>query len=111
TFRKVVMDWSAHVEGTRMPSVEIKVETEYPAMRLGDHEAVVGRVKEAADILEREVVFEVAGGGSDANIFNSYGLRTAIIATGMNRVHTTDECLDLRDLTRLTELLLAIMEV
>jgi len=111
TFRKVVMDWPAHVEGSRQPSVEVKAEAEYPAMRLGDHEAVVDRVKQAADILEREVVFEVAGGGSDANIFNSYGLRTAIIATGMNRVHTTDECLDLRDLTRLTELLLAIMEV
>jgi tripeptide aminopeptidase len=111
TFRKVVTDWSIHMEGTRQPSAEIEVETNYPAMRLSDHETVVDRVKQAADILEREVVFEIAGGGSDANIFNSYGLRTAIIATGMDKVHTTNECLDLRDLTRLTELLLAIVEV
>jgi len=111
TFRKVVLDGSTHVEGTRQPSVEIKVETDYPAMLLSDHETVVDRVKQAADILDRKVVFEVAGGGSDANIFNSYGLRTAIIATGMDKVHTTDECLDLRDLTKLTELLLAIIEV
>jgi tripeptide aminopeptidase len=111
TFRKVVMGWTGQVEGRRQPSVEIEVEAEYPAMRLADHEAVIDRVRKAADILEREVVFEVAGGGSDANIFNSYGLRTAIVATGMSKVHTTDERLDLQDLTRLTELLLAIMEV
>ncbi|MBL4903991.1 MAG: M20/M25/M40 family metallo-hydrolase [Desulfocapsa sp.] len=110
-FQKVVLHEATHVKGKHQPSVEIEVETDYPAMRLSDHETVVDRVKQAADILERKVVFEVAGGGSDANIFNSYGLRTAIIATGMNKVHTTEECLDLRDLTKLTELLLAIIEV
>lgn len=111
TFQKVVTNWTAHIDGPRKPSVEVEVESEYPAMRLNDHEPVVSRVKQAAEILDREVTFEVAGGGSDANIFNSYGLRTAIIATGMNKVHTTDECLDLRDIIKLTELLLAITEV
>jgi tripeptide aminopeptidase len=86
------------------------VEPEYPVMRLGDEEPVITRIKRAADILERELIFEVSGGGSDANIFNSYGLQTAIIATGMAKVHTTDECIDLRDLVTVTELLLAILE-
>ena len=109
TFRNVVMGWSSHLGGSRQPSVEITVEPEYPVMRIGDDDPVITRVKKAADILERELAFEVSGGGSDANIFNSYGLQTAIIATGMDKVHTTDESLDLRDLVSVTELLLAIM--
>jgi tripeptide aminopeptidase len=108
TFRKVVMDWSAKVGTAGYPSVEINVEMEYPVMYIADDESVLVRVQQAGNLLAREITFEVAGGGSDANIFNSYGLKTAIIATGMNKVHTTDEYLDLNDLTRLTELLLAI---
>ncbi len=111
TFRNVVRGWSAQLRNGRHPSVEISVEKEYPAMRLEDEDPVVTRVQRAGDVLEREIIFQVAGGGSDANIFNSFGLKTAIIATGMDKVHTTDECLDLKDLTRVTELLLAIVTV
>jgi tripeptide aminopeptidase len=91
-----------------LPSVEISIQSEYPAMHLEMHEPVITHVKEAAQKLGRTLEFEIAGGGSDANIFNSFGLSTAIIATGMNKVHTTDECLDMKDLIRLTELLYAI---
>ncbi len=111
TFRNVVRGWSAKVGNGRQPSVEIGVEKEYPVMYLEDDEPVVSRVRQAGDLLGREIVFQVAGGGSDANIFNSYGLKTAIIATGMNKVHTTDECLDLNDLASLTELLIAVVSV
>jgi tripeptide aminopeptidase len=111
TFRNVVRGWSAQIGNGKHPSVEINVEKEYPVMHLADNDPVITRVRRAGDLLEREIVFQVAGGGSDANIFNSYGLTTAIIATGMDKVHTTDECLDLRDLTSLTELLLAIVSV
>lgn len=108
TFLKVVRGWTAQVGGVKQPSVDISVQLEYPAMHLDEDDSVLARVRKAGDDLERDIIFQVAGGGSDANIFNSYGLKTAIIATGMDKVHTTDECLDLRDLVSLTELLLAI---
>jgi len=92
-----------------LPSVEIKVHLEYPAMRLELSDPVLTRVKQAGINLGRNLEFDIAGGGSDANILNSFGLPTAIIATGMDKVHTTDECLDLKDLIRLTELLFAIV--
>ncbi len=111
TFRNVVKNWAAQAGGLKQPSVDITVKKEYPSMCLDSEDPVLERVQRAGDILEREITFEVAGGGSDANIFNSYGLKTAIIATGMDKVHTTDECLDLRDLYSLTELLLAIVLV
>lgn len=94
-----------------VPSVDISVHPEYPAMRLETNDPVITHVKEAALKLDRKLKFRTAGGGSDANIFNSFGLATAIVATGMNKVHTTDECLDFNDLVRLTELLYAIATV
>ncbi len=110
TFRNVVKGWSAQIRNGKHPSVEVAVETEYPCMYLEDDDPTILRVRRAGNLLEREILFQIAGGGSDANIFNSYGLKTAIIATGMDKVHTTDECLDLRDLVSLTELLLAVAE-
>jgi tripeptide aminopeptidase len=53
--------------------------------------------------------FTTLCGGSDANIFNGYGLSTAILATGMSKVHSTDEWVDLRDMRRLTEMLIALV--
>jgi tripeptide aminopeptidase len=108
TFRKVVRDRTTQVGGTKQPSVDISVQMEYPAMHLEESDPVLARVRQAGEYLQREILFQVAGGGSDANVFNSYGLKTAIIATGMDKVHTIDERLDLRDLISLTELLLAI---
>jgi len=110
TFRNVVKGWSAQIRNGKHPSVEVGVEAEYPCMYLEDDDPTILRVRRAGNLLEREILFQIAGGGSDANIFNSYGLKTAIIATGMDKVHTTDECLDLRDLVSLTELLLAVAE-
>jgi tripeptide aminopeptidase len=87
------------------PTVDLKVESEYPAMRLEEDAPVVETIRQAGLALGRELSFIVAGGGSDANIFNGYGLPTAIVATGMTDVHTTDERADLNDMVKLTELL------
>ncbi len=94
---------------TPAPSVTITIQLDYPAMHLEPADPVLARVQEAGMLLGRKLDSQIAGGGSDANIFNSFGLPTAIIATGMDKVHTTDERLDLRDLIRLTELLFTIV--
>jgi len=93
----------------RPPTVDLKVESEYPVMRLSEDDPVVETIRRAGLVLGRELSFIVAGGGSDANIFNGYGLPTAIVATGMSDVHTTDERADLNDMVKLTELLYTIV--
>ncbi len=70
---------------------------------------MIQRVQKAEKIAQKTLQYIIAGGGSDANILCAYGLPTAIIATGMNKVHTVDEQLDLNDLVSLTELLLALI--
>ncbi|MFV0437872.1 MAG: M20/M25/M40 family metallo-hydrolase [Desulfopila sp.] len=98
-------DWAAN---THRPRIAIDMMAEYPAMRLALDAPVIARIREAGQRLGRKLDFVVAGGGSDANIFNSFGLATAIVATGMDKVHTTDEQLHLDDLVSVTELILGV---
>lgn len=108
TFKKTAADWLVE-DPSKQPTVEVKVNADYPAMRLSEDDTVIKTVQAAGLKLGREISLVIAGGGSDANIYNGYGLSTAIIATGMDKVHTTSECLDLNDMISLTQLLLAII--
>lgn len=49
------------------------------------------------------------GGGSDANIFNGYGIPSVIIGSGMKNVHTTKERLVIRDLVKGAETVLNLI--
>ncbi len=110
TFEQVVSDFpKKRVNGDERPILKTDINLEYPQMVFTMDHPVVDHVRKAGERLGRKLSFEVAGGGSDANILNSFGLPTAIIATGMTKVHTTDESLDLDDLVNLTELLLEML--
>jgi len=108
TFNSVVANWPSGMSDSR-PSVAIEVNEDFPLMSLDENEPVLARIRAAADKLGREPVFDIAGGGSDANIFCGYGLKTAILPTGMAKVHTTEEQVDLNDMVELTELLVAMV--
>jgi len=91
------------------PRLDFHLEPEYPAMHLERATPIVQRVERAAARLQREIRCERAGGGSDANIFNSKGLQTAIIGIGMDHVHSTEESIDLRDMIRTAELIVSLV--
>ncbi|MDR3089707.1 MAG: M20/M25/M40 family metallo-hydrolase [Desulfobulbaceae bacterium] len=109
-FSRVAAAWPETMteSGPRRPTVDIKLAAEYPAMRLAPDSPVARRIQTAGRSLGKELEFVIAGGGSDANIFNEKGLPTAIVATGMDLVHTTGERLRFGDLLELTRLLIAI---
>ena len=94
--------------GEELPVISFALHDDYPALRLDPGSAVVSRVQKAGEKTGTPLSFIQGGGGSDANIFFGYGLPTAIISTGMDKVHTVEEQLDLADLTQLTELILAL---
>ena len=109
TFEKIVADWQGNpATGDNRPSVDIEIIGDYPPLSIAEDAPVLLRIKKAAAACGKELRYIVAGGGSDANIFNGFGLPTAIVATGMNKVHTVNEQLDLNDLVNLTELLFAL---
>jgi tripeptide aminopeptidase len=91
------------------PSVKIEIRQDFPVMQLQKEDRVLRRVEAAARSIGMELTYERAGGGSDANIFNGYGLATAIIATGMANVHSTKEQVELQDMADLTRLLIALL--
>ena len=109
TFQKTLTDWQeTPATAGKRPSVKFDIISDYPALAIADDTPVIQRIKKASQHLGKTLEYIVAGGGSDANIFCGCGLPTAIIATGMNKVHTVDEQLDLNDLVSLTELLHAL---
>lgn len=109
-FQNAVDNWQPTKENkSQRPEFEINIIADYPALSIPTDAPVLQRLQKGAATAQKDIKQIVAGGGSDANIFCGKGLQTAIIATGMNKVHTVDEQLDLRDLTSLTELLLGIV--
>lgn len=109
-FREVVDQWSNPTGRAKgKPEVEIEVTESFPLMSIRQDAPVLKEIEASAKAIGLEFEYGVAGGGSDANIFNGKGLPTAIVATGMTHVHSTDEQVSLGDMTRLTQLVLALM--
>jgi len=110
TFQEEVDNWSdPEGKADGKPSLIFKIIDDYPLMRLDRESAVIKRVEAAASALGRELDYVVAGGGSDANIFNSYGIQCAILSTGMDKVHSTRETIKLSDMALTADLVMAIL--
>lgn len=77
--------------GGKYPRLEEEIYFDYPAMRVDENGPVMRAVREGAKRAGIRVTTRAGGGGSDANIFNSRGIESAIIGTGMEKVHTTKE--------------------
>jgi tripeptide aminopeptidase len=71
--------------------VEIAVTQEYGSYRLSESDPVVLLAAAAAKNIGLPCALVESGGGSDANIFNGYGVPTVVLATGMEAIHTHDE--------------------
>lgn len=79
-------------------NAEIVTETIYPDFNLGEESPPVRIAVQAAGNLGLTPGLEKTGGGSDANIFNSRGIATAVLGIGMKKVHTTEEYITVSDL-------------
>lgn len=74
-----------------------------PAVHVAEDHTAVLLAKQAADNLQLPFELTKTGGCSDGNFLCGYGLPCVLLATGMNKVHTTEECLrefDLYDCAR-----------
>ncbi len=109
TFKRTIGNWQGNsATGDKHPSVEVKIVGDYPVLAIAKDTPVIKRIQNGSEIAGKTLQYIVAGGGSDANILSGYGLPTAIVATGMDKVHTLEEQLDLNDLVSLTELLYGV---
>jgi tripeptide aminopeptidase len=65
----------------------------------------------AARRLDRQLACKITGGGADANVFCLHGIDTGVLGTGMREMHTTQECVALKDMVKTAELLLEIIKI
>jgi len=109
-FQEEIDGWSdpdGNVIG--QPSLNFTIIDDYPILKLDRESDVIKRVEAAAASFGADLNYVVAGGGSDANIFNSYGIQCAILSTGMDKVHSTQETIKLSDIALTADLIMAIL--
>lgn len=81
-----------------------------PGFLFDDSAPIVQLAKEAIESIGRTCRTFHSGGGSDANIFNGYGLPTVNLAVGYENIHTIEEQMPVEELVKITELVIAIIE-
>ena len=72
-------------------TVSIRTTNSYPAYHLANDFPVIAIAANAASAIGFPPEFRESGGGTDANHFNGFGIPTAVLATGMEQIHTHDE--------------------
>jgi len=95
-------EWAAREWGTM---VEIQHHRHYNSYEVPQDAVVVQVAQAASRQLGFEPTLRTTLGGSDANIYNAKGLPCIVMATGMDKIHTHDECISresLIDSARLT---------
>lgn len=91
-------------------SIEFEVTKIYEPYQLADDSPVVMVAKQAAQNIGLTNRIDVTGGGSDANFFNIYGVPTAVLGTGMSKVHTTEEFIKVEDLMKTPEFVVSVIQ-
>jgi len=110
-FEQAASDMSREIDGVLVrPEIRCEVISDYPFMHVPLESGMVKLVRAAGEAIGHPLTVRAAGGGSDANIFNSHGIETLIIGTGMTHVHTEQESVSVADMERVAEFLVEVMK-
>lgn len=89
--------------------VEFKSEVIYPAYMYDETTPVVKLAIEALEKVGCTPKTFHSGGGSDANVFNGFGIPTVNLAIGYIDIHTTQERIKISDMVKATEVVVSIV--
>jgi len=89
---------------------EVKINREYYCYNLSPDDLVVKIARKAAKDIGLQSLLRPSGGGSDANVFNKKGLPSVDLAVGMEKVHTMEEYILIKELKNATEYILSIIK-
>lgn len=87
-----------------------EVKLMYPGFHFDEDTPVVALAQRAAAKIGRPSPVLTSGGGSDANIFNGFGIPTVNLCVGYEEIHTKKERMPIEELEKLTELLVEIIK-
>lgn len=88
---------------------EVKINKEYYCYNLSIDDRVVKIAMKAAKDMGLKPLLHPSGGGSDANVFNKKGFPAVNLAIGMEKVHTVDEYILVKNLKNTVEYVLSII--
>ena len=89
--------------------LKLKVERIYKSFEVSRKSKILPLVVSGMKSSGIKPVIEKTGGGSDANIFNEWGIPTVVLGVGADKVHTTREQICVDDFIRGTETILNII--
>lgn len=96
--KKTILDTAKAITEKEGARLEITGQDEYKAFRIDESEPFLRFLDGVYKDCGIEPVHAITGGGSDANIFNHRGIIAINISTGMQKVHSTEEYIYIKDL-------------
>lgn len=91
-------------------TVDCIVDNSYSAFKVDDKSPAVTIAVKAAQRIGVNPVIQSTGGGADANILNNKGIPTLVFGIGVNNAHTLEENIAIKDLLRISEYAVSIIE-
>ena len=88
---------------------EVKINREYYCYNLSTDNQVIKIAMKAAKDMGLEPELRPSGGGSDANVFSKKGFPSVVLAIGMEKVHTVNEYILVKNLKKTAEYVLSII--
>jgi tripeptide aminopeptidase len=79
-------------------SYDLRKETLYRGFNIDEREKVVRRIVDVLNQMEKKINLTYTMGGSDANILNSYGIKTVNVGIGMENAHSKEERIKIENL-------------
>jgi tripeptide aminopeptidase len=90
--------------------VTINVKKMATGFHIEDDEAVMQLFIQSAEKLGYEVIREISGGGSDANIFNLGGKTCVNFSIGYDKIHTTEELVVIDEMEKAVNLVIELLK-
>ncbi len=105
--RREIFDTARRIAKKNKAGINISEHEEYKSFRIDESDSFLNFMDGVAKSCRIAPTHVITGGGSDANIFNKQAIRTINLSTGMQKVHTNEEFILLKDLYKGSFLVLA----
>lgn len=89
----------------------MEIEKQYPLLDSKDNLKFAKEFLKIYKEIGIDASLQVIGGGSDANFFADEGFNSIIIGVGMEKVHTTDEYLEVNELVNTTKAIIKYLDL
>lgn len=90
---------------------DVNIDTSYISFSVDENDELIKFVGEKMNDMGITPSLASSGGGSDANMYNRNGIKSVVLGTGMDKVHTTNEQITVANIENLGELVYRIIKV